>query len=175
MRILKDRRTETVVRRTIFQRVYTNVRLFKLHVVNVYRIFCTKNFRKRHLHLSLSYKYNFSANFSRIFQRIQPRDIELNKSWDAVQSDVEKYSAVTCSENVDGFGNFVNIEFQMLSASYIMNVESPMDRTKNRFCHRPVYPFKALAISSNLIKELSLAVHSTPVTGESSKLRIYFA
>ena len=68
---------------------------------------------------------------------------------------------------MDGFGNFVNIEFQMLSASYIMNVESPMDRTKNRFCHRPVYPFKALAISSNLIKELSLAVHSTPVTGES--------
>ena len=105
MRILKDRRTETVVCRTIFQRVYTNVRLFKLHLEIVYRIRCTKNFRRRHLHLSLSYKYNFSANFSRIFQRIQPRDIELNKSWDfdAVQSDVE---IIFCSDLQREFGWF---------------------------------------------------------------------
>ena len=79
-----------------FQRVYTKNRLFKLHLENVYRILGSKNFRSRHLHLFLSYKYNFAANFSRIFLRIQPRDIELNKSWDfdAVESDVEKYSPV---------------------------------------------------------------------------------
>ena len=65
-------------------------------ISNVYRILGSKNFRSRHLHLFLSYKYNFAANFSRIFLRIQPRDIELNKSWDfdAVQSDVEKCSPV---------------------------------------------------------------------------------
>ena len=177
MRILKDRRTETVVCPTFFSGCsqtsdFSNC-IWKLYIeFSVPRIFvkdiCT---------CVSSYKYNFSANFSRIFQRIQLRDIELNKSWDfdAVQSDVE---IIFCSDLQREFGwfwQFCEYRIPNVKRVIFMNVRSPMDRTKNRFRHRPVYPFKALAISSNLIKELSLAVHSTPVTEESSKLRIYFA
>ena len=66
-----------------------------------------------------------------------------------------------------------------------MNVEGPMDRTKNRFCHRPVYPFKGLQSISKLyyiLKSNKRIFFGGPLNSKLDslesrarlKLRIYF-